>query len=102
MKKNVTSEAMTYRTLWILRNFWNAGCLSDNNVVKYFLLLGKMASVKYPNKHEYSIEGALLNNPFWFADGIFIKCPVFCRRKKINLLRRNTYIKMFNRLSEET
>ena len=57
--------------------FGMPGCANDINVLEFSPLGKKMAEDKYPTPVEYFFEVQKRFIPYWVADGIYPKCPVF-------------------------
>ena len=75
---SVTLEAIADQSLWIWHAFFGMpGCNNDINVLEASPLLNNIANGSYPPPVEYSIMGVKRNVPYWLADGIYPKWPVF-------------------------
>ena len=64
--------------LWIwhaLFGMW--GCNNDINVLEASPLLNDIANGSYPPPVEYNLMEIIRNIPYWLADGIYPKWPVF-------------------------
>lgn len=74
----VTLEAIADHSLWIWHAFFGfPGSANDINVLQGSTLCNKIAEGTYPPAVEYEIAGSRRNKPYWLADGIYPKWPIF-------------------------
>lgn len=95
-KPVVALEAICVQSLWIWHAFFGMpGSGNDINVVEASTLTVKIAAGTYPPPLEYLIGSETRNKPYWLADGIYTKWPVFLQtitfpsNKKEECLARN-------------
>jgi Plant transposon protein len=86
----VILEAIADHNLWLWHVFFGVpGAANDINVLETSYLLNNIANGSYPPLIEYFVGRVRRNIPYWPADGLYPKWPVFLHspRKKNSLAK---------------